>query len=205
MSTVLISGAGIAGPAPAYWLHRHGFDVTVVEKASALRGGGYPIDIRGTALDVVERMGLLPDLRAAHVDTRRITFLDPDGDPITSMHPDGLTGSVDGRDLEVRRGDLARILHTATRDDIEFLFDDTITALDDHAGGVDVTLRGGAQRTFDHVIGADGPHSGFPSSPLSPGKGQRGRTRPITRAVSPWRRASWQTSGSGVRGGRWSA
>src|SRR2546428_177994 len=50
MSTVLISGASIAGPALAFWLRRHGFDVTVVEKSHTLRGGGYPIDIRGTAL-----------------------------------------------------------------------------------------------------------------------------------------------------------
>jgi 2-polyprenyl-6-methoxyphenol hydroxylase-like FAD-dependent oxidoreductase len=84
MSTVLISRASIAGPALAFWLRRHGFDVTVVEKASALRGGGYPIDIRGTALDVVDRMGLLPALREADVDSRRLTFLDADGDVITS-------------------------------------------------------------------------------------------------------------------------
>lgn len=58
--TVLISGASIAGPALAYWLHRYGFQVTVVEKASSPRLGGYPVDIRGTALGVVERMGLLP-------------------------------------------------------------------------------------------------------------------------------------------------
>src|SRR3954447_16372361 len=107
MGTILVSGASIAGPALAYWLQRNGFSVTVVEKADALRGGGYPIDIRGTALDVVERMGLLPALRAAHVGTRRITFLDPDGRPITSLLPDTLTGGVEGRDLEVRRGDLA--------------------------------------------------------------------------------------------------
>jgi 2-polyprenyl-6-methoxyphenol hydroxylase-like FAD-dependent oxidoreductase len=58
--SVLISGASIAGPALAYWLDRYGFDVTVVERASAVRSGGYPIDIRGTAIEVIRRMGLLP-------------------------------------------------------------------------------------------------------------------------------------------------
>ncbi|MEU4746322.1 FAD-dependent monooxygenase, partial [Actinosynnema sp. NPDC023658] len=163
MSTVLISGAGIAGPALAHWLHRYGFDVTVVEKAGAPRGGGYPVDIRGTALDVVERMGLLPELRAAHVDTRRITFLEPDGSPITSMRPEAMAGGVLGRDLEVRRGDLAEILHATVRDDVEFLFDDSVETLDDHADGVDVTFRGGDHRRFDLVIGADGLHSGVRS------------------------------------------
>ena len=160
MSTVLISGASIAGPTLAYWLRRYGFDVTVVEKADTLRGGGYPIDIRGTALDVIEQMGLLPDLRASHVDTRQITFLNPDGSLITSIRPETMTGGVEGRDLEVRRGDLAGILYATVRDDVEFLFNDTITVLDDHADGVDVTFSSGAHRTFDLVIGADGLHSG---------------------------------------------
>ncbi|WP_394617671.1 FAD-dependent monooxygenase [Lentzea sp. JNUCC 0626] len=158
MSSVLISGASIAGPALAFWLSRRGFDVTVVEKSHTLRGGGYPIDIRGTALGVVERMGLLPRLREAHVHTRRITFLDADGSTVASVRPDAIAGG-DGSDLEVRRGDLAEMLHDTVRDDVEFLFDNSITTLQEHPGGVDVTFRSGLQRTYDHVIGADGLHS----------------------------------------------
>ncbi|HUQ60135.1 FAD-dependent monooxygenase [Lentzea sp.] len=158
MTSVLISGASIAGPALAFWLRRRGVDVTVVEKSHALRGGGYPIDIRGTALGVIDRMGLLPRLREAHVNSQRITFLDGDGGLVTSMSPETLTRSG-GHDLEVRRGDLAEILHDTVRDDVEFLFDNSIVALDDHAGGVDVTFHSGLKRTYDHVIGADGLHS----------------------------------------------
>jgi 2-polyprenyl-6-methoxyphenol hydroxylase-like FAD-dependent oxidoreductase len=167
VSTVLISGASIAGPALAFWLRRHGFDVTVVEKSHTLRGGGYPIDIRGTALGVAERMGLLPRLREAHVDSRRITFLDAGGAPVASLRPEALTRSEDS-DLEVRRGDLAEILYDVVRDDVEFLFDNTIVAMDDHAGGVDVTFRSGLQRTYDHVVGADGLHSGVRALTFGP-------------------------------------
>ena len=158
MSSVLISGASIAGPALAFWLRRRGFDVTVVEKSHTLRGGGYPIDIRGTALDVVERMGLLPRLREVHVNTQRLTFLNADGSQVASIRPEAITRS-DGRDLEVRRGDLAEILYDTVRDDVEFLFDNSVAALDEHAHGVDVTFKSGLQRTYDHVIGADGLHS----------------------------------------------
>jgi 2-polyprenyl-6-methoxyphenol hydroxylase-like FAD-dependent oxidoreductase len=56
-TTVLISGAGVAGIALAYWLRRHGLTPTVVERAADIRDGGYKIDIRGAALAVVERMG----------------------------------------------------------------------------------------------------------------------------------------------------
>ncbi|WP_409489586.1 FAD-dependent monooxygenase [Amycolatopsis sp. cmx-11-12] len=159
MRTVLISGASIAGPALAYWLRRYGFDVTVVEKADAVRGGGYPIDIRGTALDVVRHMGVLPLLQDAHISTRRLAFLDADGALITSLRPDAVTGGVAGRDLEVPRGDLTSILYDTVRDDIEFLFNDSIDTLDQHADGVDVRFRGGTERTFDLVVGADGLHS----------------------------------------------
>lgn len=158
MSSVLISGASIAGPALAFWLRHNGFDVTVVEKSHTLRGGGYPIDIRGTALGVVDRMGLLPRLREAHVDTRRITFLNADGSQAASIRPESLIGG-DGTDLEVRRGDLAEILYDTVRDDVEFLFDNTVVEMTEHSAGVDVTFRSGLQRTYDHVIGADGLHS----------------------------------------------
>ncbi|ALG08710.1 FAD-dependent monooxygenase [Kibdelosporangium phytohabitans] len=157
--SILISGAGIAGPALAYWLHRYGFDVTVVEKAPAVRSGGYPIDIRGTALDVVERMGLLPRLRAAHVDSRRITFLHPDGSPVASVAADKIVGNAAGRDLEIARGDLTATLYDAVRDTCEFVFSDSIAALAEDTDGVDVTFTSRQRRRFDLVIGADGLHS----------------------------------------------
>ncbi|SEB64926.1 FAD-dependent monooxygenase [Streptomyces melanosporofaciens] len=157
--TVLISGASIAGPALAYWLHRSGCAVTVVEKAGALRDGGYPIDIRGTAIEVVRRMGILPRLRDAHIDSRRCTFLDADGSEVASLNPSAVAGGVEGQDLEVRRGDLAASLYALVRDDVEFLFGDSIDTLDQHGQGFDVTFRGGQRRTFDLVVGADGMHS----------------------------------------------
>ncbi|MFF3765301.1 FAD-dependent monooxygenase [Streptomyces sp. NPDC001922] len=157
--TALISGASVAGPALAFWLNRYGFAVTVVEKASTLRDGGYPIDVRGTALEVVRRMGILPRLQDAHIDVRRLTFLEADGSVAASVNPHIVTGGVAGQDLEVRRGDLTDALYAAVRDDVEFLFDDSIDTLDQSGHGVDVAFRGGSRRTFDVVFGADGLHS----------------------------------------------
>ncbi|MFB6721647.1 FAD-dependent oxidoreductase [Kribbella sp. NPDC056345] len=157
--SVLISGASIAGPTLAYWLDRYGFDVTVVERSDALRGGGYGIDIRGTARDVVDRMGLLPVLRKAHLDTQRLSFVEPDGAPIASIRPERMTGGEEGLDLEVRRGDLADALYGSIRDRVDFRFADSIARLDDRGDRVDVVFASGVERSFDLVIGADGLHS----------------------------------------------
>ncbi|MDI5976778.1 FAD-dependent monooxygenase [Amycolatopsis magusensis] len=157
--TVLVSGASIAGPAVAFWLQRYGFAVTVVEKSTGLRGGGYPIDVRGTALEVARRMGILPQLQEANIETQRLTFLDPDGSEVASVHPQTVVGGVEGRDVEVPRGALAEILYGATRDEVEYVFDDSIETLTEHEHGVDVIFRSGAQRGFDLVLGADGLHS----------------------------------------------
>lgn len=78
---------------------------------------------------------------------------------VASLHPHAVTGGVAGQDLEVRRGDLTDALHAAVRDDVEFVFDDSIETFDQSAHGVDVAFRGGGSRTFDMVIGADGTHS----------------------------------------------
>jgi 2-polyprenyl-6-methoxyphenol hydroxylase-like FAD-dependent oxidoreductase len=159
VKTVLISGASIAGPALAFWLARYGIDVTVVEKASSLRGGGYPIDVRGTAIEAVERMGLYAQMRAAHVDTQSIGFVEANGAVVAKIDPEAITGGVRGKDIEIRRGDIATTLYAATKDTANYKFNDSIAALEDHAEGVNVTFVSGDTATYDIVVGADGLHS----------------------------------------------
>jgi 2-polyprenyl-6-methoxyphenol hydroxylase-like FAD-dependent oxidoreductase len=156
---VLISGASIAGPALAFWLARYGINATVVEKAASLRGGGYPIDVRGTAIEAVERMGLYAQMRAAHVDSQSIGFVDAHGAVVAKINPEALTGGVRGKDVEIRRGDIATTLYAATKDTANYKFNDSIAALEEHADGVNVTFVSGDTATYDIVIGADGLHS----------------------------------------------
>lgn len=156
---ILISGASIAGPTLAYWLNRYGFDVTLVERAKTLRTGGYPIDVRAAALDVIERMGIFPDVRAAHVDTQRLTFLDSEGEPFAILRPEQITGGQEGRDLEVPRGALTSLLFEVTRRDIDYRFGESILSITQHDTRVLVTFLSGVQETFDIIIGADGLHS----------------------------------------------
>lgn len=156
---VLISGASVSGPTLAFWLCRYGFDVTIVELSVAVRGGGYPIDIRGAAVDVLDRMRITGEVRAVQGTTETLKFVDKDGVPIGVIDPEALTGGTRGRDIEVPRGDLTSVLYTHTRQDIAYIFDNSITALETEAGGIRVSFRKGADRFFDVVIGADGLHS----------------------------------------------
>ena len=64
---VLISGAGIGGCTLAHWLTRNGHSVTVVERSGALRSSGSPVDVRGPAVDVAERMNIATRLREASI------------------------------------------------------------------------------------------------------------------------------------------
>jgi 2-polyprenyl-6-methoxyphenol hydroxylase-like FAD-dependent oxidoreductase len=160
MASVLISGASIAGPTLAYWLRSYGFAVTVVERAPAPREGGQAVDLRGSAREVIDRMGLLPQVRACHTGVVGLSAVDRDNRRLWNWGSD-LSGDSGGivADIEILRADLGRILYEATRDDVEYVFDDSIAALHEDAGGVAVTFASGTSRNFDLVVGADGLHS----------------------------------------------
>lgn len=152
---VLISGASIAGPALAHWLGRYGFEVTVVELAPALRGGGQNVDFRGrTHLTVLERMGVLEELRTLGTGGSPITFVDERGRRLLHLPAD-----FAGGELEVPRGELAQVLYRHGNSRAEYVFGDSVEALEETASGVRVAFRHGAPREFDLVIGADGLHS----------------------------------------------
>jgi 2-polyprenyl-6-methoxyphenol hydroxylase-like FAD-dependent oxidoreductase len=159
MRKVLISGAGIAGPTLAYWLARHGFEPTVVERAGLLRSSGSPVDVRGPAVDVAERMGIMPRLRESATQVRGLSFVNASGRRVGYVPTRMFQQEGGSREVELPRGALASALYEASREHVEFLFDDSIATLGQDEGGVDVTFESAAARRFDLVIGADGLHS----------------------------------------------
>lgn len=153
---ILISGGSVAGLTLAYWLRRYGFRPTIVERASALRSGGQPVDIRGAATEIVERMGVLPAISAAVTGTRGMSYLNRRGGVAANL--DQAFGVVSADDPEIMRGDLVEILHSASPG-IEIIYGDSVTGLTEAANGVAVTFEHAEPRTFDLVVGADGLHS----------------------------------------------
>jgi 2-polyprenyl-6-methoxyphenol hydroxylase-like FAD-dependent oxidoreductase len=158
---VLISGASIAGPTLAYWLKRFGFEPTVVERAPQVRAGGYPIDVRYEAAEVAMRMGIWSRLQQEQTTLGKIVFVDAHHRPINEVDVKGLTRSteLDRFWVEIMRGDLAYTLYEQTKDDVEYIFSDSIQTLVENEAGVDVTFEHASPRRFDLVVGADGLHS----------------------------------------------
>ncbi|MEV0830029.1 FAD-dependent monooxygenase [Nonomuraea rubra] len=154
---ILISGASVAGPVLAYWLVRHGFSVTVVERAPALRKtGGHAVDLFRPAVDISEKMGVLPRIEERATGTSRM-----------SVHREGarrpvradlakIFSATSERHVEIMRDDLSEIYHDAARDDVEYVFGDSITSI---SPGGEVRFENAAPRRFDLVVGADGLHS----------------------------------------------
>ncbi|MEJ3651801.1 FAD-dependent monooxygenase [Actinomycetes bacterium KLBMP 9759] len=156
---ILISGAGIAGPTLAYWLQQRGFRCTVVERAPAPRPGGQAVDLRGTGRQVVERMGLMERVRSVAVQQHGIAIVDRRGKAIARLGTEMFGGEGIVSEIEVLRGDLADVVYEATLPDVEYLFGDTVTALDEDVDGITATFENAPARRFALVIGADGLHS----------------------------------------------
>ncbi|MBB6112428.1 2-polyprenyl-6-methoxyphenol hydroxylase [Mucilaginibacter lappiensis] len=154
---VLISGASIAGLTLAYWLNRYGYQVTLIEITKGLRRGGSPIDVRGDALNVAEKMGILGKIKAKElihtdeiVNAKNETLVNFAINAQAEYHGD----------IEIHRDDLVDILfENIPANEVEFLFESRIEKLIQHEDKVEVTLKGAGSRNFDFVFGADGTHS----------------------------------------------
>ncbi|MGW3194522.1 FAD-dependent monooxygenase [Streptomyces sp. NPDC001118] len=152
---VLVSGASIAGPALALNLARYGARVTVVERAPALRGGGFAVDFRGHVHHrVLTDMGIWDEIHARQTHMGPQHVVDAEGRPRVALPAEMMSG-----DVEIFRGELARIMYERTADRVEYVFGDSITALTETPDGVEVAFERGTPRRFDLVVGADGLHS----------------------------------------------
>jgi 2-polyprenyl-6-methoxyphenol hydroxylase-like FAD-dependent oxidoreductase len=165
---VLIIGAGIAGPSLALWLARLNgrqgveFAVTIVERTATLRAQGQQIDLRGQGVTVMRHMGLEQRVREKVVNEEGVLFVNKAGKRMAVIEPNK---SGKGRqsltsEFEIMRGDLVRIFYDVTKENTKYIFDTTVTKLEDIEGDqVKVTFSNGSQDTFDLVVGADGQNS----------------------------------------------
>jgi len=154
---ILISGASISGPVLAYWLTRYGFDVTIVERAPALRKtGGHAVDLFRPAMEISEKMGVLPTIEALATGTDALTMYREGARRPARVDLTKVVGGISDRHVEIMRDDLSEAYYDAGRDDVEYIFGDSITSISLDG---EVTFEHAAPRNYDVVVGADGLHS----------------------------------------------
>lgn len=159
MTSVLISGAGIAGPTLAFWLKAAGFEPTIIERAPGLRSGGYVIDFWGLGYDLAERMGLIGEINSLGYHAREMRIVDDAGRRVAGFGTRVFSELTSGRYVTVPRSTLSRLLYGKIKDSTETIFDDEIVALKQEADCVRVTFGREGERRFDLLMGADGLHS----------------------------------------------
>lgn len=153
---ILITGGSVAGNTLAWWLERGGYDVVVVEREPEFRDGGQSVDLRGSARTVFERMGLIDEVDASGTGETAWTFVDEHGKTVAAFRvadigPDGPTA-----ELEILRGDLARIVFDAVRPKVDYRFGDFVKELEDQGEAVQVRFDSGREERFDLVLVAEG-------------------------------------------------
>lgn len=157
---VLVSGASIAGLSTAYWMNQLGYKVTVVELANEPRIGGAAVNIGGNALDIARRMGIYDQLKANTLTLEKWDFKNAADVTEGSMIVKDENELPPNDEIEIEREKLVNILINVVKNDVEFIFNNSVTALEETKDGINVTFKNDSQRTFDLVFGCDGLHSG---------------------------------------------
>jgi 2-polyprenyl-6-methoxyphenol hydroxylase-like FAD-dependent oxidoreductase len=156
---IAINGAGVAGPALAYWLLHHGHEPVLIERTPTPRSGGYIVDFWGAGYDIVEKMGVLPRLLDLGYEVGEVRFVDANGRRSGGFPTDVFTRMTGGRFTSLQRSDLAATIYAAIEGKVETIFGDGIASIGDGADRIHVGFDHAAPRDFDLVVGADGLHS----------------------------------------------
>ncbi|PPT57885.1 FAD-binding monooxygenase [Xanthomonas arboricola] len=153
---ILITGASVAGNTVAWALARQGFDVSVVEQTAQFRDGGQNIDVRGVGREVLQRMGLEQAALDHGTGEEGTAWVDDHGHAVATFKTDDMDGDGPTAELEILRGDLARLLYDAARQKAEYRFGDRIASIDDDGEAAAVRFESGRSDRFDAVIVAEG-------------------------------------------------
>ncbi|QJB29843.1 FAD-dependent monooxygenase [Chitinophaga oryzae] len=156
---VLISGASIAGLSMAFQMNKAGYQVTIVELAEAPRTGGTAVDFRGPAVDIVKHMGIFEQLKSNALQLERIEFKNSDDVTENSMLPANNKEEQTGDEIEIERTAVINILFNQIKDDVTFIFNDSIATLTETPDHITAAFNNSPAAPFDLVIGCDGTHS----------------------------------------------
>lgn len=159
---VLVSGASMAGLSTAWWMNRLGYKVTVVELADQPRTAGAAVDIKGPAADAARRMGIYEEIQSNRLHLEKIEFKNADDITESSvlLTPNSGIELPPDNDIEIERDKFVNILYNKLKNEVEFIFNNTITDLNETKDNIEVSFKDGTHNTYELVLGCDGIHSG---------------------------------------------
>jgi 2-polyprenyl-6-methoxyphenol hydroxylase-like FAD-dependent oxidoreductase len=159
IKNVLISGASFAGLTTAYWMNKMGYKVTIVEIGNSLKKGGTPVDIKDSTVDIVKRMGLFEQIKANRLSLEKWEFKNADDLTGHTMQLREHGEPQSDNEFEIERDVLLNILYDLIKNDVEFIYGNSITSIQEKDNCVEITFKDGIQREFDLIFGCDGIHS----------------------------------------------
>ncbi|WP_343632571.1 FAD-dependent monooxygenase [Fluviicola sp.] len=156
---VLVSGASFAGLTTAYRMNQLGYQVTVVEIGSHLKMGGTPVDIKEHTVDIVRKMGLLEKIKANRLTLEKWEFKDADDITRHSLQLIQPGEAFPDDEFEIERDTLLNMLYDLIKNEVNFVFGNSITSLQEKEDCIEVTFKDGSDDSFELVVGCDGIHS----------------------------------------------
>ncbi|MGZ3943785.1 MAG: FAD-dependent monooxygenase [Mucilaginibacter sp.] len=155
---ILVLGASFAGLSTAYWMNKLGYKATVVEIAGGLKKGGTPVNIEGDTIGIVKRMGIFGQILSNKLSMEVIEFINSDNITERSAPTHNSDKHADPG-YEIERDVLLNIMFEVAKDDVDFIFGDSIASLKEKNDCVTVVFKSGVKGSFDFVFGCDGIHS----------------------------------------------
>lgn len=175
---ILIVGCSIAGPTLATFLLVSELPasqkphITILERSPTVRKEGQNIDIRGSGITIMRRLGLETAIRASSTGEEGVQWVDEEDRVWIALAADKSgRQNTPTADVEILRGRLAQICYLRSKTiseevkrdggaGIEYIFGDYLDELEQDGSKVHVRFAKSQQRrSFDLVVGADGLQS----------------------------------------------
>lgn len=155
---ILISGGGIAGLTAAKLLAGQDHQVTVIDRASSFTRAGFLISLKSFGVGIMEELGLMEELRAASSPSEFVSFLEKDERLIQHISYEKMNQNIE-RSVLISRGGLHNVMYENLKDQVNVLFDTTISGITSTGDKTAVTLSDGSIMEADLVIVSEGLRS----------------------------------------------
>lgn len=93
----------------AWFLAKTGAHITIIEKSKGMFPHGQNVDLQGSAVEVVRRMGLLEEVRKRNTTEKGTQFIGSNGAPFATFPLTDSSSASPTSPFEIMRGDLVSI------------------------------------------------------------------------------------------------